>query len=244
MQQLFGWALDAPGMDLPKGTGTRISGSTGINYVVLEIHYAKAFAPGETDKSGITLELTYNRPPQQVGYLTLGAYGTIPPQTSGHRLDTVYNFPLHYTIYPFGFKTHSHHLGVVTSGYRIRNGTWLKIGKMSPQRPQTFYKVSSPGMDIRRGDVLAARCVMDSRARTTVTKTGPTNHDEMCYFSFMYSTSEKSNLPAISRSKNADRYTWLDTFKPGEIPQDSGTLDGVPGAQEIMDKFNSLAIPV
>ncbi|BFY98727.1 hypothetical protein BsWGS_01767 [Bradybaena similaris] len=241
-QILFAWALDAPEMALPEGVGIRVSGSTGINYLVVQLHYAHAFPPGVTDNSGITLELTYNRPPQQVGYLVLGNWGKIPPQAPDYRMDSVCDYPLNYTIYPIGFRTHAHNLGVVTSGYRIRQGKWLKIGKMSPQRPQAFYKVSQPGMDVRKGDVLAARCVMDSRARTTVTKIGLTNHDEMCNFFILYSTFEKSNLKSTYCFKHTDKYTWLDTFKPEEIPQDSRTLDGIPGALGIMDKFDSLAI--
>ncbi|CAG5124087.1 unnamed protein product, partial [Candidula unifasciata] len=239
---LFAWALDAPEKSLPEGVGIRVSGTTQINYMVVQLHYAKTFAPGVTDNSGITIGMTHNRPPQQVGYFVLGNWGNIPPQVADYRMDSACEFPLNYTIYPIGYRTHSHNLGFVTSGYRIRNGTWLQIGKMSPQRPQAFYNVNNPGMDIRHGDVLAGRCVMNSKSRLAITKIGSTNHDEMCNFYIMYSTYEQANLNTAFCFKDANNYSWLQTFKPEDVPKDTESLAGIQGAQEITEKFKSLEI--
>lgn len=32
--------------------------------------------------------------------------------------------------------------GVVTSGYRVRNGEWREIGRMSPQLPQVRFSLN------------------------------------------------------------------------------------------------------
>lgn len=41
------------------------------------------------------------------------------------------------TIHPFAFRTHTHKLGIVVSGYRIdANDQWHLIGKGNPQLPQ------------------------------------------------------------------------------------------------------------
>ncbi|GFR70842.1 peptidyl-glycine alpha-amidating monooxygenase [Elysia marginata] len=77
-----------------------------------------------------------------------------------------------YPIYPVGFRTHAHELGYAISGYRVRDGKWMEIGRMSPQLPQTFYTVSNPGMEIKQGDELASRCTMNSMAREDVTFIG------------------------------------------------------------------------
>ncbi|CAG5119523.1 unnamed protein product [Candidula unifasciata] len=233
---VFAWALDAPEKALPEGVGLRVSGDTGINYLVVQLHYAKAFPPGVTDNSGYTLEMTNSRPPQQVGYLVLGNWGVIPPQKYEFYLDSFCEFPLNDTVYPIAYRTHSHNLGVVTSGYRIRAGLWVEIGRNSPQLPQAFYKVSNPGMNIRPGDVLASRCVMNSVSRDKDTIIGPRNHDEMCNFYIMYTTYQQRNLEDIMCFQKSNSDTSRDVFPP-----DSGSLDGIPGADKVKKKFRTAA---
>ena len=46
--------------------------------------------------------------------------------------------------------------GEVVSGYKIRDGQWQEIGRVSPKLPQMFYDVSSPGMTIENGDILVS----------------------------------------------------------------------------------------
>lgn len=42
-------------------------------------------------------------------------------------------------IHPFAFRTHTHKLGKVVSGYRIdANEQWHLIGKGNPQLPQVW----------------------------------------------------------------------------------------------------------
>ena len=62
--------------------------------------------------------------------------------------------------------------GRITSAYRIRDGNWTEMGRMSPQQPQMFYDVTNPGMDIKTGDILAGRCMMNSMSRTENTNIG------------------------------------------------------------------------
>uniref|UniRef100_A0A0B6ZEM1 peptidylglycine monooxygenase n=1 Tax=Arion vulgaris TaxID=1028688 RepID=A0A0B6ZEM1_9EUPU len=239
---VFAWALNAPDKTLPQGVGFRVSGDTRINYLVVQLHYVKAFRRGVKDKSGIILEMTKTRPQQQAGYIVLANHGFIPPGRKEYHVDSLCNYTSNYTIYPIGYRTHSHNLGVVTSGYRIRDNNWLEIGRMSPQRPQTFYDVSNPGMDIRKGDILASRCTMNSMSRFTNTYIGPTNHDEMCNFYIMYSTYHLENLRSSVCTKDTRKYTWLNDFTAEEIPQLSGSLMGIPGASEIEKHFNNQEI--
>jgi peptidyl-glycine alpha-amidating monooxygenase A len=40
------------------------------------------------------------------------------------------------TLHPFAFRTHTHKLGKVVSGWRVREGNWSLIGHHNPQKPQ------------------------------------------------------------------------------------------------------------
>lgn len=67
------------------------------------------------------------------------------------------------TIIPFAYRTHTHSLGKVVSGYRVRvdengNDVWSLLGKRDPLTPQMFYPVENKD-PIRSGDKVAARCV-------------------------------------------------------------------------------------
>jgi peptidylglycine monooxygenase len=97
-------------------------------------------------------------------------------------------------IYPFAFRTHTHKLGLVNSGYRVttismpdinnEEQIWSEIGRRSPQLPQMFYPVMEP-VPIKYGDIIAARCTMKNPTEHNV-YIGPTSNDEMCNFYFMY----------------------------------------------------------
>ncbi|KAI8777317.1 peptidylglycine alpha-hydroxylating monooxygenase [Biomphalaria glabrata] len=240
-QVLFAWAMDAPDKSLPEGVGIRVSGRTNIKYLVVQLHYATAFRPGITDNSGITIDFTKKRPEQIANYLVLGNFGRIPPKQKAFYMESSCVFGQPFTIYPIGYRTHSHNLGYVTSGYRIRDGKWTEIGRMSPQLPQTFYPVTNPGMDIRYGDVLVSRCTMNSMARAEVTNIGPTNHDEMCNFYIMYSTFNPEQQPTNYCFKDANNYTWAvdETVDLSDIPDNLSSLEGIPGAETVEKYFKT-----
>lgn len=70
-------------------------------------------------------------------------------------------------IHPFAFRVHTHSLGKVVTGYRIREGKWTMLGRRDPMKPQMFYPVNS-SETIKYGDTLAARCTMlSNRKRPT-----------------------------------------------------------------------------
>ena len=65
---------------------------------------------------------------------------------------------VNFTIF---FRTHTHSLGKVVSGWKISNGKdWSLIGKKSPKEPQMFYPIADPELTFTKGDILAARCTM------------------------------------------------------------------------------------
>ncbi|XP_078252552.1 peptidyl-glycine alpha-amidating monooxygenase isoform X2 [Rhinoraja longicauda] len=184
---MYAWARNAPPTQLPTDVGFRVGGNTGINYIVLQVHYGDvtAFRDNHKDCSGVSLEMTFLKQPLIAGiYLLMSANTVIPPNKKVVNADIACVYK-QTTIHPFAFRTHTHQLGQVVSGYRVRDGKWTLIGRQSPQLPQAFYHVENP-MDIEYGDTIAARCVFTGKGRTTVTHIGRTSKDEMCNLYIMY----------------------------------------------------------
>lgn len=185
---VYAWAMDAPELRLPTGVGFKVGGDTDIQWLVLQVHYkdVSSFLPpkNETDQSGVVLSTTDQPQPKRAGVYLMGTDGEIPAHSTTY-METAcsYNEPV--VMHPFAYRTHAHTHGRVNAGYRIRDGKWLEIGRMSPQKPQMFYNVTNPGMTVQQGDILAARCTMVNDEDEAIA-VGSTSKDEMCNFYIMY----------------------------------------------------------
>ncbi|KAF4107891.1 hypothetical protein G5714_010650 [Onychostoma macrolepis] len=196
---MYAWARNAPPTKLPKDVGFKVGGDTRINYFVLQIHYGdiKNFRDHHRDCSGLTLRMTSKRQPFIAGiYLMMSVDTVIPPGKKVTNADIACTYPSS-PMYPFAFRTHTHSLGKVVSGYRVRNGRWTQIGRQSPLLPQAFYPVTNT-IDVRNGDILAARCVFTGEGRTTITQIGGTSNDEMCNFYIMYYMDNSRGVPYMN----------------------------------------------
>ncbi|XP_048077026.1 peptidyl-glycine alpha-amidating monooxygenase isoform X22 [Ursus arctos] len=200
---LYAWARNAPPTRLPKGVGFRVGGETGSKYFVLQVHYGdiSAFRDNHKDCSGVSLHLTRLPQPLIAGmYLMMSVDTVIPPGEKVVNSD----ISCHYKKYPmhvFAYRVHTHHLGKVVSGYRVRNGQWTLIGRQSPQLPQAFYPVEHP-VDVSFGDILAARCVFTGEGRTEATHIGGTSSDEMCNLYIMYYMEAKHAVSFMTCTQN------------------------------------------
>ncbi|XP_070321964.1 peptidyl-glycine alpha-amidating monooxygenase isoform X3 [Odocoileus virginianus] len=200
---LYAWARNAPPTRLPKGVGFRVGGETGSKYFVLQVHYGdiSAFRDNHKDCSGVSLHLTRLPQPLIAGmYLMMSVDTVIPP--GGKVVNS--DISCHYKKYPmhvFAYRVHTHHLGKVVSGYRVRNGQWTLIGRQSPQLPQAFYPAEHP-VDVSFGDVLAARCVFTGEGRTEATHIGGTSTDEMCNLYIMYYMEAKHAVSFMTCTQN------------------------------------------
>ncbi|XP_028966675.1 probable peptidylglycine alpha-hydroxylating monooxygenase 1 [Galendromus occidentalis] len=193
-QIIYAWALDAPPLELPKGIGFKIGGDSGVNFLVLQVHYAdvSSFVNGHTDRSGIRLQTVKGDSglvKRRAGVYLLGTGGIMPRKKETH-LETACKIDQDITMYPFAFRTHTHKLGQAVSGWKVardqltKENQWTLIGKRNPQLPQMFYPISQ-ALKVQKGDVLAARCTMYN-FRDHTTFIGSTNNDEMCNFYIMY----------------------------------------------------------
>ncbi|XP_067885874.1 peptidyl-glycine alpha-amidating monooxygenase B isoform X4 [Heterodontus francisci] len=193
---MYAWARNAPPTQLPADVGFRVGGNTDINYIVLQVHYGDitAFRDNHKDCSGVTLQMTFLQQPLIAGiYLLVSENAVIPPGEKVVNADIACLYK-QTTIHPFAFRTHTHQLGQVVSGYRVRDGKWTLIGRQSPQLPQAFYHLENP-MDIKYGDTITARCIFSGKGRTTVTRMGATSKDEMCNLYIMYYMEAKHTKP-------------------------------------------------
>ncbi|KAL4617643.1 peptidyl-glycine alpha-amidating monooxygenase isoform X1 [Arapaima gigas] len=196
---IYAWARNAPPTKLPKDVGFKVGGDTTITHFVLQIHYGdvSAFRDGHRDCSGVTLRMTSKPQPYIAGiYLMMSTDTKILPGNRVTNADIACTYKS-YPMYPFAFRTHTHRLGKVVSGYRVRDGQWTLIGRQSPQLPQAFYAAQNP-VQVKYGDKLAARCVFTGEGRTAITTIGGTSEDEMCNFYIMYYMDSKHAVPYMN----------------------------------------------
>ncbi|XP_059729312.1 peptidyl-glycine alpha-amidating monooxygenase isoform X7 [Haemorhous mexicanus] len=216
---LYAWARNAPPTRLPKGVGFRVGGETGSRYFVLQVHYGdvSAFRDKHKDCSGVTLHLTHQKQPLIAGmYLMMSVNTVIPPGKKVVDADIACHYkrsPMHL----FAYRVHTHRLGKVVSGYRVRNGQWSLIGRQSPQLPQAFYPVKYP-VDISYDDILAARCVFSGEGRTTETHIGGTANDEMCNFYIMYYMEAKHAVSYMTCTENTNPEMFRNIPQEANIP--------------------------
>ncbi|XP_004420396.1 PREDICTED: peptidyl-glycine alpha-amidating monooxygenase isoform X5 [Ceratotherium simum simum] len=200
---LYAWARNAPPTRLPKGVGFRVGGETGSKYFVLQVHYGdiSAFRDNHKDCSGVSLHLTRLPQPLIAGmYLMMSVDTVIPAGEKVVNSDISCQYKK-YPMHVFAYRVHTHHLGKVVSGYRVRNGRWTLIGRQSPQLPQAFYPVEHP-VDVSFGDILAARCVFTGEGRTEATHIGGTSSDEMCNLYIMYYMEAKHAVSFMTCTQN------------------------------------------
>ncbi|XP_052796363.1 peptidylglycine alpha-hydroxylating monooxygenase-like isoform X2 [Mya arenaria] len=230
---LYAWAMDAPALSLPEDVGFKVGGKTGINYLVVQIHYKNVttFLPPANghDNSGLTLTMTNTPQRRRAGVYLLGTSGSIPPNSVTY-METECSFNENFEVHPFAFRTHAHGLGQVTSGYRIRDGQWTEIGRQTPQKPQMFYNSTTPGLVVKKGDILAARCTMKND-KNTVMNIGSTQNDEMCNFYMMYYVDgDKTMSGTYCFTEGPPRYYWANDERMRNaiknIPKDASLVPG------------------
>lgn len=130
-------------------------------------------------------------------------------------------------IHPFAFRTHTHKLGQVVSGYRVDrdSGEWQLIGKGNPQLPQMFYPIHEP-LSVREGDVVAARCTMRNNL-TEVVRIGSTGNDEMCNFYIMYYVNRMDRILTrkVCFTEGPPSYYWKYVMPvPAEADRDASRI--------------------
>uniref|UniRef100_A0A8C1RKX2 peptidylglycine monooxygenase n=1 Tax=Cyprinus carpio TaxID=7962 RepID=A0A8C1RKX2_CYPCA len=213
---MYAWARNAPPTKLPKDVGFKVGGDTRINYFVLQIHYGDA--THFRGKYRCTQQHSRSRAKPFIAgmYLMMSVDTVIPPGKKVTNADIACTYTSS-PMYPFAFRTHTHSLGKVVSGYRVRNGQWTQIGRQSPLLPQAFYPVANT-IDVRNGDILAARCVFTGEGRTTNTQIGGTSNDEMCNFYIMYYMDNSHAVPYMNCGDDGSSELFRNIPSEANIP--------------------------
>jgi len=225
---LYAWARNAPKLDLPPDVGFKVGGDGDVKYLVLQVHYAAVDKIPETgDTSGVVLSYTDQPQPKQAGVYFLGTNGMIPARSTTY-MEAACTINTDLTIHPFAFRTHTHALGRVVSGWKVtKDMEWSLIGKEDPQKPQMFYPVEDAEMTLSGGDTVAARCTMVSY-RDRITWVGATAEDEMCNFYMMYWVQGQRKLSnERCTSLGPPVYAWDRWLVGGglsNIPDDASSL--------------------
>uniref|UniRef100_A0A8C0WM05 Copper type II ascorbate-dependent monooxygenase C-terminal domain-containing protein n=1 Tax=Castor canadensis TaxID=51338 RepID=A0A8C0WM05_CASCN len=181
------------------------------------LRYICVFSDNHKDCSGVSLHLTRLPQPLIAGMYLMMSVDTVIP--AGEKVVNS-DISCHYKTYPmnvFAYRVHTHHLGKVVSGYRVRNGQWTMIGRQSPQLPQAFYPVEHP-VDVSFGDILAARCVFTGEGRTEATHIGGTSSDEMCNLYIMYYMEAKHAVSFMTCTQNVAPDTFRTIPPEASIP--------------------------
>uniref|UniRef100_A0A1I8BAJ1 Peptidylglycine monooxygenase n=2 Tax=Meloidogyne hapla TaxID=6305 RepID=A0A1I8BAJ1_MELHA len=185
---LYAWARNAPPLVLPENVGFAI-GNDGdaVQYIVLQIHYAKQFEGNVIDFSGVTLHLSNQKPHYIAGVYLFVSGMTIQPENSAFYTNVSCSYNSDTKLYPFAFRTHTHEMGRIVSAYvkKAKTKKWLQIGKRNPLWPQLFQMRETP-LVIENGDFLAATCRYDSSDKTEEVPMGSMGTNEMCNFYMMY----------------------------------------------------------
>lgn len=176
-----------------------------------------------TDNSGITLSLLpgdTKEVTKRAGVLLLGTGGYIPSRREEH-METSCKIEQKVELHPFAFRTHTHKLGKVVSGWRInKDDKWTLIGKHDPQKPQMFYPVDDKDLIIKEGETVAARCTMVNPHYNPV-YIGATTDDEMCNFYMMYYVEGDRILEnKYCFSSGPPYYYWARDSKIYDVPNE------------------------
>jgi peptidylglycine monooxygenase len=235
---IYAWAMDAPELVLPKDVAFKLGAGTKKKFVVMQVHYANVdkFLAGGTDASGVILVGQTEMVPYLAGvYLTVT--GGYVQANSEEHFEAACEMKEDVEMIPFAYRTHTHKLGKVNSGYIVRNDpiigdaeqTWIEIGRRSPQLPQMFYPISN-NMTIRKGDTIASRCTIDNTQDHRV-YVGSTGNDEMCNFYIMYYTRENSVKNSVCFTNGPPSWYFKDfmdskgnKLQQSKIPIDIGNV--------------------
>merc|ERR1711879_51435 len=223
-QIIYAWAMDAPELKLPPDTGFRMGKDTNIKNLVLQVHYAHIDQiPESGDDSGVVLHYTDDEQPQTAGVILLGTGGMAPGHSTTF-FETACSVDDARTIHPFAFRTHTHSLGMVVSGWKATEGkNWDLIGKKSPKDPQMFYPIKDSSMTLTHGDILAARCTMVNSHDHDV-YIGQTNKDEMCNFYVMYWVLGKEPVKdRLCFSLGPPSWSWTANAQLQNIPDEAAS---------------------
>lgn len=184
---------DTPSLLLPPEVGIKVGGDSGLNYLVMQIHYKphehSGMSHSHTDSSGAIVHMVSGRNhgiTKLADVFPLSSRSPVPVGFSSQSVECGVKQDI--IIHPFSYLTHTHDLGIKMGLYKFPGGDrdWpVLIGEANPQEPQVYLPVRDHSVTVERGDVMMSYCDYYNPRNKTVYY-GLSHEDEMCIFFLMY----------------------------------------------------------
>ena len=172
---LYQVTIDSPTVQPPPGSGFKVGGDTGLNFLVLRVHHEgldrfmreRGLQSVKTSKAGFRMRVASGKeteqPLKRVSIAVIGSHGVIPPKNVAH-LEAAYKFRTPGLVMrPFALQVHTHSLGRAVTTWKVTpEGEWSLIAQRDPQAPEFFVPITRPDILIREGDLIAMRCTMNN----------------------------------------------------------------------------------
>ncbi|XP_071120582.1 peptidylglycine alpha-amidating monooxygenase-like [Mytilus edulis] len=167
-------------MTFPKDVSLKVGFSTIMKHITFEMHSKAAVTDFQYPLLNVTL--TFTKTPTKYNYQThlLLTDGFIPANSEkGYFAEIACSWSKP-DVVAFAVQLHTHHYGYMAEMYRVRNGTWtLMASQLTQGKSKVLLPVPGGAIDVRRGDVLAAKCLYITKDNKIV-RFGESDGQEMC----------------------------------------------------------------
>ncbi|XP_076113532.1 peptidyl-glycine alpha-amidating monooxygenase-like [Mytilus galloprovincialis] len=192
-------------MIYPKDVSLKIGFSTIMRHINFEMHTKAAVT--EVQYPLINVTLTFIKTPTKYNFQShlLLTDGFIPAnKEKGYFAEVACRWDKP-DVVAYAVQVHTHHVGYMADAYRVRNGTWTLLASQLTQG-KTKVLVPVPGgfIDVRQGDVLAAKCLYIPKDNKPV-RFGESDGQEMCNvdiqlgYEFKHETSFKRSSACMTQ---------------------------------------------
>ncbi|KAE9546607.1 hypothetical protein FO519_010181, partial [Halicephalobus sp. NKZ332] len=115
---LYAWARNAPSLELPEDVAFPIGNSgDAVQYIVMQIHYARTFVGKVRDFSGVKLHLSSVKPKYVAQVYLFVSGDEIPPGLPAAFNNMSCYYRGESVLHPFAFRTHTHGMGRTVSAF-------------------------------------------------------------------------------------------------------------------------------
>ncbi|PSC71645.1 peptidyl-glycine alpha-amidating monooxygenase [Micractinium conductrix] len=214
---LYGWGKNANAIALPDGVGYSVGPGTGVQALVLQMHFLVLRPPNDKSGSGLTLHLGEQPVPYSAGMIAYAAGFRLPPGQPSILVPNSCCYAGWEPLHGFAARVHTHSMGrevYLDRSQPADRKALDRITGLDPQKPQGFYPIA-PEATFLPGDQLAMACNFDSTNKTKEVQAGHTSSHEMCNLYLML----YSHLPVFMWC--LDSQPWAELSAPGGLPQEA-----------------------
>lgn len=148
------------GLDYAPGTGFKVSGDTGLKYLVMYTHYPilSNLTGGMTGEAAIRVKVSQGTPLKRVGLLRLGNTGLLAPRSvTSLTGSAVWWDPI--PIHLFVYSVHTHSRGIGTLVWKEDSDGRKSVITDRDPHDQRWYPTDT---DVEQGDKLGFKCVYNN----------------------------------------------------------------------------------